>query len=83
MASHLLFLKKNWFFFHTTNIQKHKNFSKFDLFSTYGHNSVHNTSTTLLTTPKLWLGVTLELRRTGGGGLTVLIDARRAIRDTP
>lgn len=30
-----------------------------------------------------WLGVTLELRRTGGGGLTVFTDERRAILEAP
>lgn len=32
--------------------------------------------------PTFWLGVTLELRLTGGGGFVLLIDDRRVIRVT-
>lgn len=38
---------------------------------------------TVPTVPTLGLGVTLELRRTGGGGLTVFTDARRVTRVGP
>lgn len=38
---------------------------------------------TVPTVPTLGLGVTLELRRTGGGGFTVLTDARRVTRVGP
>lgn len=36
-----------------------------------------------LTVPRLGFGVTLELLRTGGGGFTVLMDARRVTRVAP
>lgn len=51
--------------------------------------SLNNNFNTEITARRLtfvspqWLGVTLELRRTGGGGLTVLTDDLRAILEAP
>lgn len=42
-----------------------------------------NSANKTLTAPRLGLGVTLELRRTGGGGFTVFTEARLATRLGP
>ena len=49
----------------------------------FGHHKKHRIRIKLTSGSLPRLGVTLELRRTGGGGFTVLTDERRAMRDIP